>query len=68
MLIEPTLAECPFAKMAVCALKISAASFLLWWNVPASTSFVGNQREIEHRADASYELSILVNGCKTVVG
>lgn len=61
MLIQPPLAECPFAKMAICALKISAAGFLLRRNVPASAPFVGNEREVDPRTDTSYEFSILVN-------
>lgn len=67
MLIQPPLAECPFAKMAICALKISTASFLFRWDVPASAPFVGNEGEVESRGDTSYEFSISVNGCKTVV-
>lgn len=68
MLIQPPLAECPFAKMAICALKISAGSFLLRWSVPASTPLIGNEGKAEHRADTSYEFSISVNGRETVAG
>lgn len=67
MLVQPSFAERPFAKMTICALKISAARFSLRRNVPASAPFVGNEGEVEPRADTFHEFSIPVNGCETVV-
>lgn len=60
--IQPPGTETPLSLMTIRALEVRAAGFDLWRDIPASTAFIGDDRELVVFGDLSYKKCIVVDG------
>lgn len=60
--IQPPGTEAPLSLMAIGALEVCAASFTLRRDVPASTSFVGDKRELVVIGNLLDEERVMMDG------
>lgn len=54
--VQPSRTESPLSMMTIGALEVSAARFDLWGDVPASTTFVGDDGELVVVGHMSHEV------------